>query len=213
MRLSKVLDNQTTQNQCKLSKEEFENRKNIFLNIAFKHIPDFTIDDANREVINNLFFYFNEIPGKLNLDKGIWLRGDLGTGKSSLMFLLSEFKKQFFDGFKINICSKVSNDYSIYGDLDKYTYNEAGYNGGPVNMCFDELGRESRPANYYGHKLNVMQHILHIRYSLWQSDGVKTYITTNEDSKGLEDKYGDFIRDRVREMYNIVLLQGCSRRK
>ena len=80
-------------------------------------------------------------------------------------------------------------------------------------MCFDELGRETIPANYYGQKLNVMQHILHIRYSLWQSTGVKTFITTNDDPSAIESKYGDFIRDRNREMFNIVLLQGKSRRK
>lgn len=213
MRLNRLLDNRTTQSKCNLSTEELTIRKNAFLDIAKNNIPDFSIDERNREVINNLFFYFNGIEGKYKLDKGIWLFGDIGTGKSSLMYLFSEFKKLYFDGFKIHICSKVSNDYAINGDLDKYTYNEKGYPGGPVSMCFDELGRETIPANYYGQKLNVMQHILHIRYSLWQSTGVKTFITTNDDPSAIESKYGDFIRDRNREMFNIVLLQGKSRRK
>lgn len=213
MRLNKLLDNRTTQSQCNLSIEELNKRREIFLEKAYQYEPDFIIDEANRDVINNLFLYFNEIPGKYNLNKGLWLYGDIGTGKSSLLFIFSELKKQLFDGFKIHICSKVSNDYAINGDLDKYTYNEKGYLGIPVNMCFDELGRESIPANYFGQKLNVMQHILHIRYSLWQSNGVKTFVTTNDDPASIESKYGDFIRDRIREMFNVVLLQGKSRRK
>lgn len=213
MRLNKLLDNRTTQSKCNLSIEELNKRREIFLEKAYKYEPDFIIDEANRDVINNLFLYFNEMPGKYNLNKGLWLCGDIGTGKSSLLFIFSELKKQLFDGFKIYICSKVSNDYAINGDLDKYTYNEKGYLGIPVDMCFDELGRESIPANYFGQKLNVMQHILHIRYSLWQSNGIKTFVTTNDDPASIESKYGDFIRDRNREMFNIVLLQGKSRRK
>lgn len=213
MRLNKLLDSRTTQNKCNLSIEELNRRREIFLEKAYQYEPDFIIDEANRDVINNLFLYFNGMPGKYNLNKGLWLCGDIGTGKSSLLFIFSELKKQLFDGFKIYICSKVSNDYAINGDLDKYTYNEKGYLGIPVNMCFDELGRESIPANYFGQKLNVMQHILHIRYSLWQSNGIKTFVTTNDDPASIESKYGDFIRDRNREMFNIVLLQGKSRRK
>lgn len=196
-----------------MSDEEISNRKRLFHSIAKHYIPDFRIDDVNRGIINDLFFYFNGLDGRLDLNKGIWLSGDIGTGKSSLMMVLSEFKRQYFDGFKVYICAKVSNDYAINGDLDKYTYNEKGYLGYPVSMCFDELGRESMPANYYGQKLNVMQHILHIRYSLWQSQGLKTYVTTNDDPLNIENKYGDFIRDRIREMFNIVLMQGSSRRK
>ena len=213
MRLNRIIDNKTTPTQCKMSDEEIENRKRLLYFIERSCIPGFEVDDRNREVIKDLFFYFNGLEGNLDLNKGIWLSGDIGTGKSSLMFIMSEFKKKYFDGFKVHICSKVSNDYAISGDLDKYTYNEKGYLGVPVNMCFDELGRETLPANHYGQKLNVMQHILHIRYSLWQSSGVKTYITTNDDAASIESKYGDFIRDRVREMFNIISLQGKSRRK
>ncbi|MDR1884272.1 MAG: hypothetical protein LBR26_16050 [Prevotella sp.] len=209
----KMPENQTIPNPCSLSADELKARRNMFLDIAKKHIPDFTVDDSNRHIINDMFFYFNGMKGPYSLDKGLWIRGDIGTGKSSIINLFSLYKKQFFDGFKIHICSKVSNDYAINGDLDKYTYNEKGYPGGPVSMCFDELGRETIPANHYGQKLNVMQHIIHIRYSLWQSYGVKTFVTTNDDAKDVEDKYGLFIRDRAREMFNVVLMTGKSRRK
>lgn len=89
---------------------------------------------------------------------------------------------------------------------------EDGYCKGPVPMCFDELGREPNPAKYYGTELNVMQHILHIRYSLWQQGGLKTFVTTNFNAKEIGDLYGDFIRDRRREMFNILVMNGESRR-
>lgn len=80
-------------------------------------------------------------------------------------------------------------------------------------MGFDELGREPIPGVYYGQKLNVMQHIIHVRYSLWQLAKLRTFVTTNMDAEEVENLYGDYIRDRRKEMFNIIPLTGESRRK
>lgn len=202
-----------TPSVCKLSDSEIHKRKRRFLRTAMSIVPEFAIDDSNRELITNLFNYFNGMDSKYNPDKGLWLYGDIGTGKSSLMRIFSEYLKFGFNGFKIHICDGLSNNYSQSGDLDLYTYNQYGYLGEPVWMCFDELGRETIPANHFGAKLNVMQHILHIRYSLWQSKGLKTFVTTNCDPLQIENLYGDFIRDRIREMFNVILIRGKSRRR
>lgn len=207
------LSGQTIPSVCKLSEGEMYKRKKRFLKVAESVIPGFSIDGCNKQLVTDLFNYFNGIEGRYNLDKGLWLYGDIGTGKSSLMHVFSEYLKLDYNGFKVHICDSISNDYSRAGDLDLYTYNQHGYIGRPVWMCFDELGRETVPANHFGTKLNVMQHILHIRYSLWQSARLKTFVTTNCDPLQVEALYGDFIRDRIREMFNVILLEGTSRRK
>lgn len=180
-------------------------------------VPDFIFDEYNESVIENLFYYFIKQKGGLDLNKGIWLMGGNGTGKTSLLQIFSEFGRKRFDGFKMFDCAKVANDYAATGDLDIYTYNQNGYSGRPVNMAFDELGRETIPAIYFGQKLNIMQHILHIRYNLWRSVGVQTYITTNCDAREIHELYDNsndrFITDRIREMYNVIHLGGISRRK
>ncbi|PXV69011.1 DNA replication protein DnaC [Dysgonomonas alginatilytica] len=204
---------QIIRSACKLSDHEITERKRKFLRVAVSVIPEFTIDSSNRQLITDLFSYFNGIGGKYNPDKGLWMYGDIGTGKSSLMRVFSEYMKLEFNGFKLHICNGVANAYSGSGDLDVYTYNQNGYIGEPVWMCFDELGRETIPANHFGTKLNVMQHILHVRYSLWQSSRLKTFVTTNCDPSQIESLYGDFIRDRIREMFNVILVEGRSRRQ
>lgn len=212
--LKTIIDNsRTTPSICKLSDNEIYKRKKLFLKVAQSVIPQFAIDNSNRQLITDLFHYFNGVEGRYNLDRGLWLYGDIGTGKSSLMRVFSEYLKLSYNGFKIHICDDISNDYSRAGDLDLYTYNQHGYIGKPVWMCFDELGRETIPANHFGAKLNVMQHILHIRYALWQSSRLKTFVTTNCDPMQIEMAYGDFIRDRIREMFNVILLEGKSRRQ
>lgn len=208
-----IQSNQITPSACNLSDNEIENRKRTFLKAALSVIPEFTIDESNRQLVADLFDYFNSIEGRYDLHRGLWLYGDIGTGKSSLMRVFAEYLRLGFNGFKIHICDGVSNNYSREGNLDEYTHNQYGYIGEPVWMCFDELGREAIPANHFGTKLNVMQHILHIRYSLWQSQRLKTFVTTNCDPLQIETLYGDFIRDRVREMFNVILIEGKSRRR
>ncbi|NDV68569.1 ATP-binding protein [Dysgonomonas sp. 25] len=202
----------------KVLSPEYISRLRILLsNIIKEQIPNFIYDDLNTDVIANLFLYYTGQVSDYNLRKGIWLMGGNGAGKTSLLQIFSEFGKRRYDGFKIFDCSKVANDYAINGDLDVYTYNQNGYSRRAVDMAFDELGRETIPANHFGQKLNVMQHILHIRYNLWRTEGVQTYITTNCDADEIHALYDSpndrFISDRIREMYNIIHLGGESRRK
>ena len=46
--------------------------------------PDFEIDNSNKNLMNQLFLY-TEGRGKLDTNKGLLLRGDIGTGKSTIM--------------------------------------------------------------------------------------------------------------------------------
>lgn len=172
----------------------------------------FQIDDRNRDLVNDLFLYFHFQKGRLDLRKGLWLEGPVGTGKSTLMQVFSQYLKSLQMGFRVYICSQVTTDYSLTGDLSRYLDNAGWSSSGPVPMCFDELGREPLPAKYYGTELNVMQHILHIRYSYWQIAGLRTFVTTNANGNDIERLYGDFIRDRRKEMFNIIPVTGDSRR-
>lgn len=172
----------------------------------------FQIDDRNKDLVNDLFLYFHFQKGRLDLGKGLWLEGPVGTGKSTLMQVFSQYLKSLQMGFRVYICSQVTTDYSLTGDLSRYLDNAGWSSSGPVPMCFDELGREPLPAKYYGTELNVMQHILHIRYRYWQIAGLRTFVTTNANGNDIERLYGDFIRDRRKEMFNIIPVTGDSRR-
>jgi len=220
MKISQIIQNQKTipkNSENSLSPEYIAQLRLLLSAVIREQIPDFIYDNHNTDVIKNLFLYFTGQVGDYDLHKGIWLAGGNGTGKTSLLNIFSEFGKRRYNGFKVFDCSKVANDYAMNGDLDVYTYNLNGYSRQAVNMAFDELGRETIPSNHFGQKLNVMQHILHIRYNLWRSNGIQTYITTNFDTdevRKLYDNVNDkFISDRIREMYSIIHLGGDSRRK
>lgn len=199
--------------------------KKAFMHMAKATMPHFQVDDRNRDTINDLFYYFHKIEGgRLDPAKGLWLEGEVGTGKSSLMNIFSNHMRRYWNGngFKIYTCSTISkefatnpaNDVEAADILDRYTFNKLGYR--PyyrVAMCFDELGREPIPSARYAFKMNVMEHILHLRYTFWQNEGLLTYVTTNLNAEKVETMYGDYIRDRRAEMFNLIAMTGESRRK
>lgn len=193
--------------------EMFKDHQDEFLKVARLVCPAFVIDNENEEVIEDLTNYFFKQAGRLNLKKGIWLEGSLGTGKTTLLRIFSILSLHLRRGFVVHFCPDIAVKYSEGESLEPYTYARNCYPAYPVNMAFDDLGREIIPACRYGSEMNVMQYILQTRYLLWQKQGIQTYLTTNCDAESVEVMYGRFIRDRRKEMFNIVVLDGESRRK
>jgi len=207
----------------KWTKKEIEQGKRAFINMAKHLVPEFEVNERNKNTINDLFFYFHKLEGgQLDPTKGLWIEGPIGTGKSTLMNIFANHLRRFWTGlsFKIYNCTSVSNEFSSQERkdgldvLDRYIYNRCGFKPNErVSMCFDELGREPIPAVHFGQRLNVMEHIMHLRYTFWQAEGLLTYVTTNLDANKVEELYGDYIRDRRAEMFNIIAMTGESRRK
>ena len=53
---------------------------------------------------------------------------------------------------------------------------------------------------------------MNLNMSIYQRLYLKTYVTTNLYPNDVERKYGDYIRDRRGEMFNLIELNGESRR-
>ena len=78
------------------------------------------------------------------------------------------------------------------------------------HLIIDEIGREEN-AKHFGTSCNVIQTILQMRYELRHE--MLTFGTTNidmEDLSQFRNLYGDYVLDRVKEMFNIVHLGGNS---
>lgn len=174
----------------------------------------FELDHRNAKVILNLWNYFLKKPGELDLNKGIWLMGTPGTGKSALINIFSQFlRAEFRRGFSIHSANDIAIHFEQFGELDLYTTNNSGYLQSPIEFAIDEIGHEPIPSVHFGTKRNVIQYILHTRYSYWQQTGLRTFATTNLDMNEVEQLYGEAIRDRIPHMFNVIPMDGKSRRK
>ena len=68
---------------------------------------------------------------------------------------------------------------------------------------FDDLGVEPT-GRHFGKDCNVLGEILLSRYDLFLSNNIKTHATTNLNAQELEERYGNRVRSRMRELFNLV---------
>lgn len=194
-----------------------EERPRLFVECCKFICPQFSIDERNKALMNEVYRYLEGTSAKYDHDKGLWLWGTIGTGKSTIIQIMnyySKFSKGLdrgdypIGGFRIESTSTVANKFAMKGQdaIELYTYNS----GRPRTVAFDELGREPLPAKYFGTELNVMQYVFQSRYELRKE--CLTHVTTNLSLIEVQKKYGSYIADRINEMFNVIELTGRSRR-
>ena len=159
--------------------------------IIYKLIAYFLRDEAT-------CFQYN-----INLNKGILLSGPVGCGKTSLLNLmkyLTPTEHKFF----VKPCRDISFEFiqDGYEVIHKYSKGKL-YQSQPKTICFDDLGTENK-LKYYGNECNVMAEILLSRYDIYISKNIQTHITTNLSASEIETYYGNRVRSRMREMFNLI---------
>ncbi len=83
------------------------------------------------------------------------------------------------------------------------SFNKLGNEQWPRIYCFDDLGTENS-LKYYGNECNVMAEVLLSRYELFIQKKMLTHLTTNLSATEIENLYGNRVRSRMREMFNLV---------
>lgn len=193
-------------------------RKKI-IEIGKTIIPEFEITGNLVDVYSTLFAYFTNFTEKdipqIDFKKGLLLTGAIGTGKTTAMKVFSKI-------FRFGIVSTryIIREFNIEGmpvlnnyGRNSFTMQGAPLEKNPITICFDDLGMEETNSQLYGNKANVIGEILLDRYDCFIDTGMITHATTNLLMKDLENIYGDRIRDRMREMMNLIIFEGGSLRK
>jgi DNA replication protein DnaC len=168
----------------------------------------FKIIEEDKENIIKLLCYFlkdkhNASQLGINLQKGILLTGPIGVGKSSLMNLM-RFYEPAQTRFIFKSCRDISFEFikDGYDTIQKYS-NRSFKNHEPITYCFDDLGTENN-LKFYGNECNIMAEILLSRYDLFVSRKLITHLTTNLSATEIEAIYGNRIRSRMRELFNLI---------
>ena len=152
----------------------------------------------------------------INLHKGILLTGPIGCGKTSLMSLMRLLVPQPHR-FGIKSCREITFDfikdgYEVIQRYGSHSYTHTSAQPQPHTICFDDLGAEST-FKYYGNQCNVMGEILLSRYDHFNSNHMLTHATTNLSASELEDYYGNRVRSRMREMFNLIAFDSAAKGK
>lgn len=151
---------------------------------------------------------------QIQLKKGILLSGPVGCGKTTLMQLMKYFNNQNQSTFIVKSCREISFEFikEGYDVIQRYTKQSYYRNGNtelPKHYCFDDLGTENN-LKYYGNECNIMAEILLSRYDLFVSRKLITHLTTNLSASEIEASYGNRIRSRMRELFNLIAFDNIS---
>lgn len=192
--------------------------KKIFVEVAREIESNWYARDDHRAVINDIFNWCIKAKGNLDINKGLWLYGNIGTGKSTMLAIVKKFCKMYRGQYyNLEHKSYMAYTYRITNVKDVCSaYQSDGYNGIDTftnGQCqaFDEVGSESIPTGNFGTVENVMQYIFQRRYDHYKSaDTYITHATSNLSPEQIIERYGERIYDRCREMFNFVPMLGAS---
>ena len=179
--------------------------------------PNFKVYPEDYEIIFKLLIYFLKDEAStekynLSLRKGILLSGPVGCGKTSLMNLVKLTLPQE-QRYIVKSCREVSFEFIQDGYTVIRKYSTHSFNKDiPKTYCFDDLGTENN-LKYYGNDGNVMAEILLSRYDLFVYRKMLTHITTNLSSSEIEELYGERVRSRMREMFNLIAFNESAKDK
>ena len=170
----------------------------------------FKIYEKDKSVIYPLICYFlkDEVVAaqlQINLNKGILLTGPIGCGKTSLMTLMRLFEPAD-SRFIMKSCRDVSFEFIKDGYDVIYRYTQKSFHPNthlPKHYCFDDLGTENN-LKYFGNECNVMAEVILSRYDFFVPRKLMTHLTSNLSASEIEDTYGNRVRSRMREMFNLM---------
>ncbi|ARN70631.1 ATPase [Nonlabens tegetincola] len=199
--------------------------KNNFLHYDFKSAlrfldargkllfgKQFKIYDEDKALLYKLINYFigdqNECDKfDLDLNKGLLLSGPVGCGKTTLMRLLPHLvPHKRYHQFALIPCRNIVFGFNHLGykTIEDYSDNKP--------YCFDDLGVEAT-GRHYGKDCNVMGEILISRYEVFKQKDILTHITTNLNAVEIEERYGERVRSRMREQFNLISFSAKSKDK
>jgi DNA replication protein DnaC len=178
-------------------------------NKAKEEVKNFNLNPKEEDIYFKLCLYFSgdkriEEQG-WSLDKGLYLYGGVGCGKTTIMRL---FMVNPRIDYGVVQCLKIAD---MYKEKDRGQEVVHKYSNATA-ICFNDLGTEieSGEASHFGNKKNVLGEIVLNHYELNHEKKYNFHFTSNFGADKIEHYYGDRFRSRLREMCNIISLEGIT---
>jgi DNA replication protein DnaC len=175
-----------------------------FRGVGFDRQP---IADMDPALVREIRLFVRDINGNLDRGRGLWLFGDVGTGKTSLAMLVS--KAALDAGRSVAIYSMprlLSDIKETYEDRSETSYMQLFERLAGVDLLhIDDLGAEKRTEW-------VLEQLYSIINERWQEQRSVIVTTNLIDVDELRDQIGPRTVSRLHEMCDLIPIMGRDRR-
>lgn len=165
---------------------------------------------------------FIELSQKMGVEnpsfsKGIYLGGNVGVGKTTLMKLFQRNRRQVFT---VQNAKAIADLFESQGQETMEQFVECpelpendsrNFYHRVMGLCIDDIGTETIKI-HFGNKKNVIGDLIEKRYAKGNT-GPLLHLTTNLTGDQVKSFYGERVASRIRECMNCVDYMGEDRRK
>jgi DNA replication protein DnaC len=175
-----------------------------FRGVGFDRQP---IADMDPALVREIRTYVRDVDGNLGKGKGLWLFGDVGTGKTSLAMLVSKAALEAGRSVAIYSMPRLLSDIKeTYEDRSETSYMQLFERLVGVDLLhIDDLGAEKRTDW-------VLEQLYSIINERWQEQRSVVVTTNLIDVDELRDQIGPRTVSRLHEMCDLIPIMGRDRR-
>jgi DNA replication protein DnaC len=176
--------------------------------VSFERPPVTEIADRAPHVIREIKLYVRELEHNLDAGRGLWIFGDVGTGKTTLAMLVS--KAALDAGRSVAIYSLprlLAEIRTTFDDSNESTYVDLIDRLAEVDLLhIDDVGAE-KTSDWV---LEQLYSIINARYEEERAVIITTNLQTSDD---LAEQIGRRTVSRLEEMCSVLPLQGADARR
>jgi DNA replication protein DnaC len=175
-----------------------------FRGVGFDRQP---IVDMDPPLLREIRSYVKDVNANLDKGRGLWLFGDVGTGKTSLAMLVSKAALDAGRSVAIYSLPRLLSDIKeTYEDRSERSYMELFERVVGVDLLhIDDLGAEKRTDW-------VLEQLYSIINERWQEQRSIIVTTNLVDVDELRDQIGPRTVSRLHEMCDLIPIMGRDRR-
>jgi DNA replication protein DnaC len=191
-----------------LTQEIWDKQVATLKSIIREHEPRFEYTEELAAIHKNMLLYFlGNSRSEYDLNKGLYVYGDPGCGKSLLMqYVFKQFTAVLgVNSYRVAQSIDIVRKTQKNGLLSIQEYVKAD-NKNPIVLLIDDFGAGNRKVNNYGTTVDVFSELVVNRYPYFSKHGIVTHFTSNIQPADFKKEFDDRVSSRMAEMVNTVYL-------
>jgi DNA replication protein DnaC len=173
--------------------------------IGRKFDPSFSYNH-HRELYRSMILWaVAHKDSKHDINRGLFLHGPIGTGKTLAMSILRIFlqitgqQEIVFDIHKADdIVDRIMTD-GKFDAIRKLSFK---------HLFVDEVGQEKIQIQYFGNEVCVMEKVFMYAYDSHSRYRTYMHVSTNVDPSKFDILYGPRVYSRMQELFNFIYVKG-----